>query len=129
MPDEEVWKKGLVPGKFTEMRPAFGRPEMEAIRSSFYLLYDDDAIYFSGLNPDTYQDKINALSFFVMPLNEQFDIKYGTGSEDGIWNAVYETRAKIYDNGAGCFFEYWLEKCGATQQSACRSIKIQKSKK
>ncbi len=126
MPDEEAWKKGLMPGTLTEMRPTFGRPEMEATRSSFYLLYDDEAIYFAGfcrestrdsittqlagrdeigindfagLILDTYQDKINALSFFVTPLNEQFDIKYGTGSEDGSWNAVYETRAKIHDNG------------------------------
>jgi hypothetical protein len=111
------------------MRPTPGRPENTATRSDVFLLYDDNAVYFGGtlhestrdsitgqlggrdiigVNDfigvifDTYQDKINGLGFYVTPLNEQFDLKYSIGmnnGEDISWNAVYSSAVVINDKG------------------------------
>lgn len=126
VPNEEAWKSAKPVSDFVEMRPTFGQAENAATRTEIYLLYDDEAVYFAGLNHertrdsiatqlvgrdevgvndfigivfDTYQDKINGLGFYVSPLNEQFDIKYAIGNEDMSWNAVYHTQTKITDNG------------------------------
>ncbi len=128
--DEEAWKQSPTISNFVEMRPTFGLPEDPASKTEVYLLYDDDAVYFGGFNHertkdsiatqlvgrdevgtndfigvvfDTYQDKINGLGFYVSPLNEQFDVKYGIGGsengEDMSWNAVYHTATHISDLG------------------------------
>lgn len=122
---DEAWKKAPLISGLTEQRPTFGRAEDEQSKSEFYLLYDDDAIYFGGFlhEPkdsistelagrdnvgvndfvgvvfDTYRDKINGLGFFITPLGEQFDVKYQIGNEDGSWNAVYQSEARIVDGG------------------------------
>ncbi len=123
---EEAWKDAAHITDMVEMRPSFGRREMPANKSDFYILYDNDAIYFGGICRettrdsissqllgrdeigvndfagiifDTYQDKINGLGFYVTPLNEQFDVKYSTGDEDISWNAVYDTKTYIFDKG------------------------------
>ncbi|MET0637447.1 MAG: DUF5916 domain-containing protein [Chitinophagaceae bacterium] len=126
IPDEAVWKSGEAINGMVEMRPTFNRPEDAETSSSYYLLYDDENVYFAGIIRerskdsvttqlagrdeigindfagiifDTYQDKINGLGFYVSPLNEQFDVKYSIGNEDISWNAVYFTQTQITDKG------------------------------
>ncbi len=122
---DEAWRSATLITGLIEQRPTFGRQEDPQSRSELYLLYDDNAVYFGGIlyeskdslstelagrdnigvNDfvgvifDTYQDKINGLGFFVTPLGEQFDVKYSIGSEDGSWNAVYHSEAKITSQG------------------------------
>src|SRR5215213_1845559 len=125
--NDEAWKTAPLITDFVEQRPTFGRRENESTKTQVYILYDDNAVYFGGLlrepkdsistelsgrdniGPndfvgiifDTYLDRINGLGFFVTPLGEQFDVKYGigNGSEDGSWNAVYQTHARITSEG------------------------------
>lgn len=127
--DDEAWKKAPLISGLIEMRPTPGRLEAQGNRTEVYLLYDNTAIYFGGtlheaskdsisqqlagrdiigVNDfigvvfDTYQDKINGLGFYVTPLNEQFDIKYAIGinnGEDISWNAVYTTAVVQHGNG------------------------------
>jgi hypothetical protein len=58
---------------------------------------------FLGVVFDTYQDKLNAFEYFVTPLGEQFDAKVSPNtngnSEDFSWNAVWQSAAKINNNG------------------------------
>ena len=57
---------------------------------------------FIGVIFDTYQDKINGMGFYVTPLNEQFDLKYAIGmnnGEDISWNAVYTSAVTVLNNG------------------------------
>lgn len=58
---------------------------------------------FIGIVFDTYMDKLNGFEYFVSPLGEQFDAKVAPNnngnSEDFSWNAVWQSAAKIYDDG------------------------------
>jgi Domain of unknown function (DUF5916) len=58
---------------------------------------------FAGLIFDTYNDKINGFEYFVTPLGEQMDAKQSPNqngdSEDFSWNAVWESGAKIHNDG------------------------------
>lgn len=56
-----------------------------------------------GIIFDTYYDKQNGFEYFITPLGEQWDAKTSPNqngnSEDFSWNAVWESGAKIHDNG------------------------------
>lgn len=58
---------------------------------------------FVGIIFDTYNDKINGFEYFVTPLGEQMDAKQAPNpngdSEDFSWNAVWESGAKIHNDG------------------------------
>jgi len=58
---------------------------------------------FAGVIFDTYDDKINGFEYFVTPLGEQFDAKQSPNmngnSEDFSWNAVWQSAAKIHNDG------------------------------
>ena len=58
---------------------------------------------FLGVIFDTYQDKLNGFEYFVTPLGEQFDAKQAPNlngnSEDFSWNAVWESKSKINNDG------------------------------
>lgn len=58
---------------------------------------------FIGIVFDTYQDKLNAFEYFTTPLGEQFDAKVSPNingnSEDFSWNAVWQSAAKIHNDG------------------------------
>ncbi len=125
--DEPGWKKDTLLTDFNEMRPHFGLHEKTANKTEVYLLYDDNYIYVGGycheqsadsiskelvgrdqvgsndivgIIFDTYNDKINGSGFFVTPYGEQYDAKYsGSGNEDGSWNAVWESAAKVHPDG------------------------------
>lgn len=124
--DEQGWK-GVTPADhFIEWKPSFGQHEENATRTEIYIVYDNAAIYiggychertpdsisrelvgrdvvgvndFVGVVFDTYNDKINAFGFYVTALGEQYDAKYSTNGEDGSWNAVWDSEAKIHADG------------------------------
>jgi hypothetical protein len=58
---------------------------------------------FVGIVFDTYQDKLNGFEYFVTPLGEQMDAKIAQSNngnnEDFGWNAVWQSAAKIHENG------------------------------
>ena len=124
--NDAVWKTAPVAENFVEHQPTFGRQESKENRTEVYIVYDDNAIYiggfcheanrdsistelvgrdvigindFVGVIFDTYLDKINGFGYYVTPLNEQYDAKYTIGNEDGSWNSVYQSAAKITDGG------------------------------
>jgi len=125
--DEEGWKACPPITDLIEFQPDPGKVESYQDRSEFYLLYDDNYIYFGGFchEPntdsisrelvgrdkignsdfagvifDTYNDKINGSGFFVTPFGEQYDAKYSAGgNEDDTWNSVWESAAKLQKGG------------------------------
>ena len=132
--NEAVWKAAPAISDFILLRPNPGKPEDKDSRTEMYVLYDNDAIYvagfchektkdsvakelvgrdqigsndFAAIFIDTYHDRINAVGFFVTPLNEQYDARYAPNpngnNEDASWNSVYQTAAKIV--GGGWTFE------------------------
>lgn len=58
---------------------------------------------FVGVIFDTYNDKINGFEYFITPLGEQMDAKQAPNpngnSEDFSWNAVWQSGAKIHNDG------------------------------
>ncbi len=58
---------------------------------------------FAGIIFDTYSDKINGFEYFITPLGEQMDAKQAPNqngdSEDFSWNAVWQSGAKIHNDG------------------------------
>ena len=130
--DEAGWKEATPATDFTEWRPDAGKPENPANKTIVYILYDNTSIYvggychertkdsisreligrdkvgvndFVGVIVDTYNDKINAVGFYVTPYGEQYDAKYSPSDngEDDSWNAVWQSAAKI--NADGWSFE------------------------
>ena len=123
--NDSAWKTAPVATDFVEHRPNFGAKEGHNSRTEIKLLYDDEAIYiagycyepkdsistdlvgrdaigandFVGILFDTYSDKINGFGYYVTPLGEQYDAKYSSQGEDGSWNSVYTTVAKIVNDG------------------------------
>jgi hypothetical protein len=125
--DEAVWKEIEPATGFVEWRPNAGKLEDSANRTFVYFLYDNTSVYiggychertkdsisreligrdqvgindFVGVILDTYNDKINAVGFYVTPYGEQFDAKYSnSGDEDDTWNAVWDSEAKVHNDG------------------------------
>jgi hypothetical protein len=125
--DEAAWKETIPATDFIEFRPNAGKPADTANKTEVYMLYDNTSVYiggfcyertkdsvsreligrdkvgindFVGVIIDTYNDRINAVGFYVTPYGEQYDAKYSTGgNEDGSWSAVWESEAKIHANG------------------------------
>ncbi len=125
--DESAWAEAVPFTDFIEWRPNAGKPEEESNKTAIYLLYDNFSVYiagfchektrdsistelvgrdvvgvndFVGVIFDTYNDKINGFGFYVTALGEQFDAKYSnTAGEDETWNAVWNSEAKLHDNG------------------------------
>lgn len=126
-PDDAAWKEATAATDFVELRPNPGAIEATTNKTVIYFLYDNTSVYiggfayertrdsvskelvgrdmvgvndFVGVIFDTYNDKINAVGFYVTPYGEQYDAKYSnSGNEDGSWNAVWDSEAKIHNNG------------------------------
>ena len=125
--NEPAWKTATPATDFIEFRPTPGVKEDTTNKTEIYILYDNTAIYvggycheksadavskelvgrdkigssdYVGIIFDTYFDKINGVGFYVTPYGEQYDAKYTAGgNEDGTWNSVYESDAKIQPDG------------------------------
>ncbi|MGN6399026.1 MAG: DUF5916 domain-containing protein [Flavisolibacter sp.] len=126
-PDETAWKEAIPATNFIEWRPDAGKAEDFSNRTVVYFLYDNTSVYiggycyertkdsvskelvgrdvvgvndFVGVILDTYNDKINAVGFYVTPYGEQFDAKYSeNGNEDASWNSVWDSEAKVHEDG------------------------------
>ena len=124
--NDPAWKKAPIATEFVEFQPNIGKKETDANKTEVRILYDNDAIYvagfchesskdsistelvgrdvigsndFVGVLFDTYHDEINGFGYYVTPLGEQYDAKYSSNGEDGSWNSVYYSEAKIVDSG------------------------------
>ncbi|MBY0245958.1 MAG: carbohydrate binding family 9 domain-containing protein [Sphingobacteriaceae bacterium] len=126
--DDKVWQNVPIATDFIEHRPNFGKKEAYEKRTEVKILYDNSAIYvaaqmydkpdsvvhemvardnignadFIGITFDTFLDKINGYGFYVTAAGVQFDAKYsnnGNNSEDANWSAVWESSAKLNENG------------------------------
>jgi hypothetical protein len=125
--DEAAWTEAIPATDFIEWRPNAGKAQDSAVKTVVYLLYDNTSVYvggycyertkdsvsreligrdrvgindFVGVIFDTYNDKINGFGFYVTPYGEQFDAKYSNSQgEDDSWNGVWDSEAKIHDNG------------------------------
>lgn len=125
--DDGAWKDAPLATNFVEQRPNSGKIENHANRTEIFVLYDNTAIYVGGycyeqtrdsisrelsgrdrpnvndlvgIMLDTYNDKINAVGFYVTPYGEQFDQKYlPPDNRDISWNAVWSSASKINSDG------------------------------
>jgi len=124
--DDKAWETAAAVTDFLEQRPQVGGRPPANIKTEMFILYDDNAVYvsgichergrdsistelvgrdragindFAGVMFDTYKDEINGVGFYVTALGEQFDVKYSLNQEDGSWSAVYQTATNITDTG------------------------------
>ena len=125
--DELAWKDSVFASQFVEWRPNFGAIEEHASRTEIWLLYDNASVYvagycherskdsiskelvgrdrigvndYVGIILDTYNDKINAVGFYLTPLGEQYDAKYSnTAGEDDSWDAVWDGEVQLQSDG------------------------------
>ena len=125
--DEEAWKNVPSASDFIERRPNNGAKIPENFRSEVKVLYDETGVYFGatlydnepskiakelterdnietddifGVTINGYNDHQQSLEFLVLPSGVQFDAKLTTSmGEDGSWNGVWYSAAKITDFG------------------------------
>jgi hypothetical protein len=124
--DESSWKDATKIQNFVEFYPTPFLPEANTNRTEFLIMYNNDGIYvggkcyeqtpdsitrelvgrdgfgnndFIGVSFDTYNDKINGFEYLLTPLNEQFDAKISANNEDFSWNAVWESKVNIENDG------------------------------
>ena len=125
---DEPYYSQVQPAKdFMQLQPYNGKPSFQP--SEVYFFYDQNAIYVGAMlydsSPDSifnflterdnigmsdyfgvYIDPYNqgqlAYGFFIIPSGVQTDMKAVKGdydNEDGNWNAVWESKTRITDNG------------------------------
>ncbi|MEX0660471.1 MAG: DUF5916 domain-containing protein [Balneolaceae bacterium] len=125
MLDEDDWQRAPVATEFTQRFPDNGRSASQ--KTEVRLLYTNDAIYVGfmaydtapdsimaplfrrdGNQPsdwvyvsfDSYNDSRTAFSFAVNPRGVQKDVLYYDDSnEDILWNAVWEAKTQLLENG------------------------------
>ena len=120
---DAAWQAAPEFTDFTQHDPDDGQPA--TLRTSFRIVYDDEAIYFGAMmedpkaptaiparrdsfvqsdflsiNIDSQHDRLSGAAFTVSPANVQVDtVLYNDIEEDGSWDAVWESEAKIVPNG------------------------------
>lgn len=125
--DDAAWLNVPVAKNFIERSPNNGIPEPAHLRTEVKILYDDIGIFIAAKMYDSepnkiakelverddvgnddlfgvvingYNDKQQSLEFIVMPTGVQFDAKITLDNgEDGSWNAVWQSAAKIDEDG------------------------------
>ncbi len=124
--DEPAYSKAQPAKDFVQLQPYNGRPSFRP--AEVYILFDQTAIYVGGMmhdEPDSiynflsardnigrsdyfgiYLDPYNqgqlAYGFFITPAGVQTDlkaIKTTEDNEDGSWDAVWQSKTRIADNG------------------------------
>ena len=121
--DEAAWQNAPEFTDFTQHDPNDGQPA--TMRTSFRVLYDDDAIYFGAvmedpgpptallarrdsfgtsdflsINIDSQFDRLSGAAFTVYPSNTQVDsILFNDINEDTSWDAVWASASKVVANG------------------------------
>ncbi|HEX2060669.1 MAG TPA: sugar-binding protein, partial [Thermoanaerobaculia bacterium] len=120
---DAAWQSAPEFTDFTQHDPHDGEPA--TMRTSFRILYDDEAIYFGAImfdphpptallarrdsfiqtdflsiNLDPQHDRLSGAAFTVTPSNMQIDsILYNDIGEDGSWDAVWDSMAKVTPEG------------------------------
>ncbi len=120
---DAAWQSAPEFTDFTQHDPSDGEPA--TMRTSVRVLYDDHAIYFGAvmddpgrptallarrdsfvqsdflsINIDPQHDRLSGNAFTVTPANVQIDtILYNDIGEDGSWDGVWESVAKIVSTG------------------------------
>ena len=125
--NETVWKNAEVATDFVSLEPKNGTPIPEEFKTEVKILYSNDAIYigaalydpnpekilkelverdnvgtsdFFGVFINGYNDGQQEFRFFVTAANGQIDTNFTSSEgEDGSWNAIWESNAKITDFG------------------------------
>lgn len=125
--NEESWKNTEIATDFVSLEPKNGTPIPAEFKTEVKILYSDDAIYIGATlydpNPDKilkelverdnigtsdffgvfingYNDGQQEFRFFVTAANGQIDTNFTSSEgEDGSWNAIWESNAKITDFG------------------------------
>ena len=124
--DDDVWMLCHVATDFTQFRPGMGKKDSLQIATEVKMTYDDEAIYVGAflkddpkkimrqyrsrdnfgqadffaiiLNPNN--DGQNDTEFFVFSSGNQADaLATPTNGEDFGWNAVWESKVNIVENG------------------------------
>ena len=124
--NEKWWSMSDVNSGFTQESPETASPASQS--TEIRVLYDNNALYvlaemhdthpegilkelsirddlFSantdifGFIIDAYQGGNSAMGFFVSPKNIQADIFYTSSGEDRTWDVVWESEARIHENG------------------------------
>lgn len=124
--DDIAWQNTSIAKDFIMFRPENGKPEPQNIKTEVRMAYDDEAIYIGAYlyddkpqeipmefqtrdkfgNADFFlvalspsNDGINSTEFVVMSSGTQNDAIVTSQGEDWSWNAVWESKARITDNG------------------------------
>ncbi|MCL9769017.1 DUF5916 domain-containing protein [Flavobacterium sp. HXWNR69] len=125
--NEESWKNAEIATDFVSLEPKNGTPIPEEFKTEVKIMYSDDAIYIGAAlydpNPEKilkelverdnigtsdyfgvfingYNDGQQEFRFFVTAANGQIDTNFtSSGGEDGSWNAIWESNARITDFG------------------------------
>jgi hypothetical protein len=125
--DEISWKNAAIATDFVSFEPINGSPIPKDFKTEVKLVYSDDAIYigatlydpnpnailkelverdeigtsdFFGVFINGYNDGQQEFRFFVTAANGQIDTNFTSSEgEDGSWNAIWESNAKITDFG------------------------------
>jgi len=125
--NETSWKDAEIATDFVSLEPKNGTPIPEEFKTEVKILYSDNAIYvgaklydpnpkkilkelverdelgtsdFFGIFINGYNDGQQEFRFFVTAANGQIDTNFTSAEgEDGSWNAIWESNAKITDFG------------------------------
>lgn len=125
--NEVSWREAEIATDFVSLEPKNGTPIPEEFKTEVKILYSDDAIYigaklydpnpekilkelverddigtsdFFGVFINGYNDGQQEFRFFVTAANGQIDTNFTSSEgEDGSWNAIWESNAKITDFG------------------------------
>ena len=125
--NEKSWENIDIATNFVSLEPKNGTPIPEEFKTEVKVLYSDDAIYigaklydpnpsqilkelverdeigtsdFFGIFINGYNDGQQEFRFFVTAANGQIDTNFtSSDGEDGSWNAIWESNAKITDFG------------------------------
>ena len=125
--NEASWKDAEIATNFVSLEPKNGTPIPEEFKTEVKILYSNDAIYigaklydpnpekilkelverdeigtsdFFGIFINGYNDGQQEFRFFVTAANGQIDTNFTSAEgEDGSWNAIWESNAKITDFG------------------------------
>ncbi|WP_411768802.1 DUF5916 domain-containing protein [Winogradskyella sp. A3E31] len=124
--DEDAWNSADIATDFVQFRPEIGVQDLEDVRTEVKMVYDDQAIYVSAYLYDdpslimrqfTERDNFGQSDFFAVVFNPNNDAQNDTNffvtssgtqgdatanptiGEDFSWNAVWESKVRMVDDG------------------------------
>ena len=122
--DEEAWTTAPVGTDFTNLQPVPWETPQQ--RTDIRVVYNDQGFYVGAMMYDAHPDSIrmelterdnlgntdwiaisldpynsgqNGFAFIATPADVQYDAQYSTDGEDDNWDAVWQSKAVLRDNG------------------------------